>query len=456
MATKGATVNLDATGADIVNSVINDSALLSTVLPNAEQTDESVGAIGAMVVGNPVYRNEFINTLYNRIGRVVFTSRMYSNNLAPLKKGLLDYGESIEEVFTNLTEPYDFDPNNSYANELRQYKPDVRTVFHVMNYQKVYKTTTSVQRLRQAFLSMNGIVSLVNDITSKLYSSAYADEQLVMKYMIGRSCLNGLMCPVQIPEVTKLNAEDITIAIKQTSDDFEFMNNYFNAAGVQNFCPKESQFLILSNRFNSIQDVAVLAAAFNMGKAEFMGRSLRVDSFGRLNVERLDQLFGGEPWYTTPTPEELELMDAIPAVLIDENWAQIYDNMEEFNQTYVGDGLYWTHRYHTWKTFSESPFANAVVFTPTEPGIVGVTVTPTSVTASAGSTVHFVADVESVGFERKGVRWTAEGTGTGDIVVTQDGHVTVPSTYNSGETITVTATSMADPTQSATATITVA
>lgn len=455
MATKPTAVKMTADGADVVNSIRNESPVLRSVIPAADHTDASVAAIGSMVVGNPTYRNEFIDALWNRIGRVIFTSRMYSNNLGVLKKGLLDFGETIEEVFTALADPYDFDPANSYANELKQYKPDVKTAFHIMNYQKVYKTSTSVARLRQAFLSMAGIVSLVNEIVSKLYSAAYADEQLVTKYMIGRSALNGLFCPVQVPAVTKANAEDITIAIKQTSDDFEFMNDAFNAAGVQNFCPKESQFLILSNKFNAIQDVAVLAAAFNMSKAEFMGRSLRVDSFGRLNTARLDQLFGNEPWYTTPTSTELQEMDAIPAVLIDEQWAQIYDNLEEFNQTYVGDGLYWTHRYHTWKTFSESPYSNAVVFTSTAPVVNSVTVSPDAITAAAGSKVQFTATVDTDGFARKGVKWSAEGTGAGDIVVTQDGSVTVPSTYTTSQTITVTATSMVDSAKKDTATITV-
>lgn len=455
MATKPTVQTLDASGADIVNSIVNESPVLRSVVPAAEQTDASVAAIGNMIAGNPTYRNEFVETLWNRIGRVVFTSRMYSNNLAVLKKGMLDFGETVEEVFTNLAEPYQFDPDNSYANELKQYKPDVRTAFHVMNYQKVYKTSTSVARLRQAFLSMAGIVSLVNDITSKLYSAAYYDEQQVTKYMIGKAALNGLLAPIEIPAVSKTNAEDITIAIKQASDDFEFMSREFNAAGVLNHCPKSDQFLILSNAFNSVQDVAVLAAAFNMDKAQFLGRQLRVDSFGRIDVKRLDALFLGESWYTTPSEEELAAMDAIPCVLIDEQWAQIYDNYEEFNQTYVGDGLYWTHRYHAWKTFSESPYMDAAVFTSTEPSVTSVTVSPDSVTAAAGTTVQFSAAVETEGFQRKGVVWSATGTGTGDIVVTQDGKVTVPTTYTSAQTITVTATSMVDGTKKDTATITV-
>ena len=47
---------------------------------------------------------------------------------------------------------------------------------------------------------------------------------------------------------------------------------------------------------------------------------------------------------------------------MDENWFQVYDNNNKFTEKYVASGLYWNYFYHTWKTVSSSPFANAVVF----------------------------------------------------------------------------------------------
>jgi len=47
---------------------------------------------------------------------------------------------------------------------------------------------------------------------------------------------------------------------------------------------------------------------------------------------------------------------------LDENWFQVYDNNNKFTEKYVASGMYWNYFYHTWKTISSSPFANAVVF----------------------------------------------------------------------------------------------
>ena len=55
-------------------------------------------------------------------------------------------------------------------------------------------------------------------------------------------------------------------------------------------------------------------------------------------------------------------MQDIKAIIVDEEWFQVYDNKTVFTETYVASGLYWNYFLHTWKTIAHSPFANAVVF----------------------------------------------------------------------------------------------
>ena len=43
------------------------------------------------------------NTITALIGRVLITSKLYSNPWAVFKKGLLEYGETIEEIFATST-----------------------------------------------------------------------------------------------------------------------------------------------------------------------------------------------------------------------------------------------------------------------------------------------------------------------------------------------------------------
>lgn len=454
------TFGKDITAADILNSIRNEASEgYRNIVPIAYNSPHSIQAVGEAVMSLSNVRNEFCEALYNRIGRVILTSRMYSNNLAVLKKGELAFGESIEEIFTSLSEPFTYNPEEAYKHEFQRKIPKVNAAFHRLNYQKFYKTTVSQAQLKQAFISPEGLISLINDIVSKLYSAAYADEQLVMKYVIGRNILKGNMYPVEIPPIDKDFSEDIAIEIKRTSDDFEFINPAFNLVGVDNWCPKEDQYLVVSNRFNAILDVAVLAAAFNMDKVEFMAHQLRVDSFGRMNLARLDSLLGDNEEYVRPTEEELAILDDVPAVLFDTRWFQCYDMFQEFNENYVGEGLYWNYRFHQWKIYSTSPFSNAAVFVSgATPSVESITVSPESVVVSPGQWVNFAAAVQTTGFTRETVYWTveteSENFSTNDIAV-DDGKVMVPKSAQAGDVITVTATSTYDLDVTGTATITV-
>ena len=200
-------------------------------------------------------------------------------------------------------------------------------------------------------------------------------------------------------------------------------------------------------------DVEVLAAAFNMEKAEFMGHRITVDSFGEMDTDRLDALFSGSEWYTTPTDDELAALDAIPGILVDKDWFMIFDNLINFTENYNGQGLYWNYFLHTWKTFSSSPFANAVVFVPGAPAITSVTVTPESATVLAGQSVQLDAEVVTANFASKVVNWTssAKTVATVDIY----GKVTVAADADPADTATITATSAVDNTKTDTCVITV-
>ncbi|MCS6862966.1 MAG: Ig-like domain-containing protein, partial [Abditibacteriales bacterium] len=83
---------------------------------------------------------------------------------------------------------------------------------------------------------------------------------------------------------------------------------------------------------------------------------------------------------------------------------------------------------------------------------VSVSVSPTQTQALAGSTVQLTAKVSNAG--RSGVRWEVDG-GSGNGTVSSTGLFTLPSVLVTPATLTVRAISVADPTKSATAKISV-
>lgn len=454
MAVKPKIVTLTNSSVDILNVIRNNASVnYQNYVPQATPDADSIKEIGGVIMDNPQLQNEFLSALVNRIGRVLITSKMYENPWSMFKKGMLEFGETIEEIFVNIAKPFQFDPNVAESNLFKREIPDVRSAFHIMNYQKYYKTTIQNDQLRQAFLSWQGITDLIAKIVDSMYSGANYDEFQTMKYMLAKHILNGRMYPVTIPAVTEANMKTIVSTIKGVSNNYEFMSNKYNLAGVHTQSSKKDQYLLINSNFDATMDVEVLASAFNMDKTEFTGKRVLVDSFGSLDIERLNILFADDPTYTEIGEADLQALDAIPCVLVDKDWFMIFDNFYNFTEQYNGEGLYWNYWYHVWKTFSVSPFANNALFIPGTPTVTSVTVSPAVATVKAGQTISLSAVVQTEYFAPQTVDWTSN---TGGVAVNKGGVVTVGTDVAPDTVVTITATSTYDSKKTGTATITVA
>lgn len=455
MPTRPNVQRLSATSVDILNAIRNNaSANYRDYIPQADDSLESVRAIGTILMNYPALQNEFLNALVNRIGRVLVTSKMYDNPWNMFKRGMLEFGETVEEVFVDIAKPFEYDPETAESEVFKREIPDVRAAFHILNYQKFYKVTVQREQLRQAFLTWDGVTDLITKIINSMYAGANYDEFLVMKYLVAVNILNGRLKAVEISDPsTVANMKSVVGTIKSVSNGMEFMGTQYNQAGVHTYSDKRDQYIILTSDFDAIMDVEVLASAFNMDKADFMGRRVLVDSFGKLDNERLALLFNGDPNYVELTADEMAALDTIPAVLVDRDWFMILDNLLEFTDQYNGQGLYWNYWLHVWKTLSVSPFANSAVFVPGVPSITSVTVTPSEVTAGAGQKVNLTAKVVTANFAPHTVVWSVADGSPASVDIY--GTVTIDADATAAGTITVTATSTFDNTKSDTCTITV-
>lgn len=457
MPTRPQVKNLEATSTDILNAVRRDiGGSYANSVPLADGSIDRLREIGSTIIGNTNFKNDFISTLVNRIGRVLITSKMYTNPWESFKKGMLEYGETIEELFVNIANSQDFDPSVAEEEVFKRVIPDVKSAFHTMNYQKFYKVTVSNEQLRQAFLSSEGVTDLITRIIDSLYTGANYDELITMKYLVGKQALKGALKSEVIPTVDKTNASDIVSSIKGISNNLEFLSNEYNVAKVLTTSTKDEQYLIVNSKFDAVVDVNVLSVAFNMDKAEFMGHKVLIDSFSFNDGElaRLDQLFGKDPNYTKFTSDELKVLASIPCVLVDKDWFMVFDNFVDMTEQQNGQGLYWNYFYHVWKTFSVSPFANGIMFTSSNTTITTVTVTPGSASVTKGSILQLQSKIVGEGFVPQGVSWEVTGVGLSDTTIDTTGRLII-GLSEKATTITVTATSLVDPSKKGTATITI-
>lgn len=420
----------------------------------------SIHSIGEFIMSYQPYQNAFVNAIVNRIGMVLITSKLWRNPWSVFKRGYMEFGETIEEIFVNLADPHSYNPSVAEEQIFRRELPDVRAAFHAMNFQKFYKVTVSNDQLRQAFLSWSGITDLIAKIVDALYTGMEQDEYTVMKYMMCREVLSGRMAVEVVPALSATNGiQDNAKALRAMSSNLTFNKTDYNQAGVYNHTDRNDQYIIVDTVFEATMDVDVLAVAFHMEKADFLGHLIIVDSFSEHDSTRLGKLFENDETYTPFTAGDIANLEDVHALVVDKDWWMVFDNFQNMTQNYNGEGLYWNYWLHVWKTFSVSPFANAVVFSETEGSITGVTVSPSTATVLPGNMAQFTASVVASGVIDQAVTWSiAKGAGetgtlaSGTKIDPYSGILTVDSD-ETVETIIVKATARADSTAYDTSTV---
>lgn len=359
MARKVAISTLNASTIDILN-VIRRNASLEYQSKVPSITDPvQIPQVGEVLYGYPALANEFINALINRIAAVRVKSATFNNPYADLKKGYLEFGETVEEVFVNIAKAREFSAEKAERREFKRTLPDVRAAFHVMNFKSQYPITIQDVDLRQAFLNESGVQDMIARIVDSVYLGAEYDEFLIFKYLLIKGITSGQMKPVSIGSGSSLT--DAAKAFRGTSNKIQFIKTEYNASGVHTATPREDQEIFMDAEFNAAFDVDVLASAFNMEKADFMGRLRLIDDWTTFDNDRFAELVD-DGQAEAVTDAELALMANVKAVLVDREWFQVYDNLSRMTEKYVAGGLYWNYFYNVWKTCSISPFSNAVVF----------------------------------------------------------------------------------------------
>lgn len=358
MAKRIALSTLNASTVDILNTIrANANYEYQSLVPEID-TANDIPKVGEVLFGYPALANQFINSLVTRIAQVNIKSALFNNAYANLKKGYLEFGETVEEVFVQIAKAREFSPEKAQARELKRTLPDVRTAFHAMNWRVQYPITIQDEDLRTAFLSAEGVRDLIARLVDSLKGGAEYDEFLLFKYLMIKAIAHGKM-----KAVTAGNTDtDAAVAFRGMSNKLTFMSNQYNASGVTTITPREDQYIFMDAEFNASFDVNVLASAFNMDKADFIGRLHLIDNWTEFDNKRFEEIRAESDMIEEVTDEELALLANVKAVIVDGEWFQVYDNLFRITETYVSSGMYWNYNLNVWKTVSSSPFSNAIVF----------------------------------------------------------------------------------------------
>lgn len=356
--------------ADVINAVKNSaSSYYKDYVPYVTSDSESLRGIGTIIMNNPALENEFLSTLVNRIAFARIASRLYTNPLATLKKGVIDVGETVEDIFVNIAKVYQYGEiagsgADTATNLFKRYEPDVRTAFYIMNSQLTYPVTVNRAMLKSAFKSWSGMDELISGIIQSVYTAAAYDEFNITKYLIGQHILNGKLAYYRFDDTSADKYRLCATQMRKVSNDFQFMSTDYNIAGVTTFTDSDKKVILINTDYDANIDTNVLASAFQLPYADYLNRRILIDGLGHLDITRLNKAFANDPTYKEPSADDMAFLDKVAGVIIDEDFVQIYDNVFEMRDMPVANTLDHNYFLHMWQTYAVSPFANAVAVIP--------------------------------------------------------------------------------------------
>lgn len=351
---------LNASTVDILNVIRANAGMEYQNLVPVVDSVEGIPAVGDIIYGYPAIANQFLNALMNRIALVLVRSANFYNPFKELKKGTLAWGETIEEVFVEIAKAREFSVEKAESREFKRVLPIVKAAFHVINWDVQYPLTVQNDDLRRAFTSENGLTDMIARIVDSIYRAVEYDEYLLFKYLLIKGVANAEIKVETIPNVTADADKNAAIEFRSLSNRLTFMSTEYNASHVHNATPRNDQFIFMDASYNAQFDVNVLASAFNMEKADFMGRLILVDDFTSFDNERFDVIAGASSMISAVSDADLTAMANIKAIIVDREYFQFYQNLEKFTEKFVASGDYWNYFYRDVKTISTSPFSNAV------------------------------------------------------------------------------------------------
>ena len=411
--------------------------------PKAGNATEFFGAIRKY---DPKF-NEFGPALINAVIAGTVKASEAKNPLSIVYKEMREFGYTVEEIFADKLQVVDWTAcdTSTYDDVFGVDPPRVYTNFHSINFQKRVKASISNVLLKRAFSSYEGFNGVVDAIQRTLVTSMIDEESKASTQLFALAHEAGCVYPVKINSNITLPQESGKVYLDEPALKYnaarekEIVHDFavgasrdYNWMGVSQLTDIGRVLFITTPEYLSSQDVGVLAAAFNMDKAEFLGRTIEVKNLG-----------GAEE-------------DGAIGFIVSEDWFQIWLQSREMTQIYNPVKRVWNFWYFTDGTFSTSLMENCAELVDSMKSIASVAIT-TGQKATKCASTEIKATVTH-GSERGGwsskLIWSINGNNSKKTFISPSGILYVAND-ETADTISVTATSAQDPTKTDTKEVTV-
>jgi hypothetical protein len=364
----------------------SSSAYQSTV-PLA--TASNIQDVGTAVLNAPTaIRNEFMTNLYNKIGLTLIDSPVIENEFSFLKKGTLEYGQTIEDIYVGLaqSEPYvtgmkdgDPVPDPFSIRKLPHYSAFYSTILS-----RQYQVTRHLTDLKKAFHTGGGVEAFVSAMMNAMTSAENFDDMRATIALLARQVEEAqtaenfhgtvhLITDYNAISGKTLTADNcfqdqgflkfFTNQLKKYSKRMRHLRSDLNVAGVQQTLPQSKQRIMMLEDITVDFETELLAWAYNKGDLALNG------------IDEIDTWYSIGADHTTPpvvSPEDIEVKATFTsatggstqcvAVIYDADMVKIYNKERVASDQANAKGNYWNMFMSLEDIYACSPYKNFVAF----------------------------------------------------------------------------------------------
>ena len=311
-------------------------------IPTATQTN--IQNIMTTIMDYSATKEEFTNTILNKIVRTKVLNKAYENSLKFFKKEPLPFGKTIEGVFVDLIKAKNFNENfgtgnNEATSLLAKEKAPVKVEYYSENFKHKYKLSISDEQLKSAFMSADGLSQMTQGLIRSATSSSEYDEYMMIKTLIGASVSKEVEIQGLFALDENAQAKKITKTVQALVNKFRFMSTEYNKQGVHTHCQPSDCVIITTPDQLANLNVELLATAFNVPYAEMPSRIVVVDSF--INKDKTDD------------------NDTV-CIVADMDLVQFRNTLDTWETFRNPDGLMTNMFHHVWGSACGCGFVNAV------------------------------------------------------------------------------------------------
>ena len=395
----------------------------------------TIGEFGVPILDsqNLNVMNDFVSLLKKVVATAVY-NKTFNNPLANLEGERMPLGNFIEDVYVNPAHARGFNVND-FAGLLQKYEAEVAVQYLDVNSDLQYCVTVTREKIRNAFTSWDQLEGLISGMVNSLYNGAYLTRYNQTKGLVTAAYTgNNVQYQVVDNPTDEQSAKSLIRQLRAAYSKMQIPSTRFNAwnkvkggrLALKTWSDPEDVVVLISADVEALVDVEVLAAAFNMSKADFLGRVIVVDDFNQYNDDGTVAVDGS----------------AIKAMIADRAWFKIKTQDFAMDEFYNANNRTWQYYLNDVRMVNFSLFANAVVFATAAPTVdatdieiegstaeieagakvvIPFELTPanatSTVTASTSSSSVATAEVKGKTIEITGV-----GEGTATVGVAANGH----------------------------------